>query len=378
MLTQARWFGLTWQDEFKKNVSTIDQLKEYLDMTAEEEKILRRVVDIHPMSISRYYLSLIDKNDPDDPIRKMAVPSEEELNVEGSYDTSGEQENTKLHGLQHKYPKTALLLASNVCAMYCRHCFRKRMVGLSNDEIVVRFNDTLEYIASHKEINNVLITGGDPLTLPTEILAHFLDRLSVFPHLDFIRIGSRVPVTFPERLIEDDSLIELLGKHSRPQRRIYVSTHFNHPKEISSEAVEGVSRLVKAGVVLNNQTVLMKGVNDSPTVLADLQNSLAAVGVNPYYVFQCRPVKRVKSHFQLSLVEGYDIVSKAKQYLNGHSKRFRYIMSHVTGKVEIVGIIGDEIYLKYHQAKEPEDMGRFFKMRLTPGAGWLDELQECE
>ncbi len=346
-------------------------------MTAVEEKILRRVVDIHPMSISRYYLSLIDKNDPDDPIRKMAVPSEEELNVEGSYDTSGEQENTKLHGLQHKYPKTALLLACNVCAMYCRHCFRKRMVGLSNEEIVVRFNDTLEYIASHKEINNVLITGGDPLTLPTEILAHFLDKLSVFPHLDFIRIGSRIPVTFPERLIKDDSLIQLLDRHSHPHRRMFVITHFNHPKEITGEAVEGINRLVRAGIVLNNQTVLMKGVNDSPTVLADLQNSLAGIGVNPYYVFQCRPVKRVKSHFQLSLVEGYDIVSKAKKYLNGHSKRFRYIMSHVSGKVEIVGIIGDEIYLKYHQAKGLEDMGRFFKMRLTPGAGWLDELEEC-
>lgn len=368
---------MTWREEFQKNVSTIDQLKEYINLAVEEEKDLRRVVEMHPMSISRYYLSLIDRNDSDDPIRKMSVPSVDELNVEGSYDTSGEQENTKLHGLQHKYPQTALLLACNVCAMYCRHCFRKRMVGLSNEEIVTRFNDTLEYIASHKEINNVLISGGDPLTLPTEVLAHFLEQLSIFPHLRFIRIGSRVPVTFPKRLLSDDSLIDLLDKHSRAERRIYVITHFNHPREITGQATEGISRLVDAGVVVNNQTVLMKGVNDSPEVLANLQNSLAGIGVNPYYVFQCRPVKRVKSHFQLSLVEGYDIVRNAKKYLNGHSKRFRYIMSHVTGKIEIVGIIDDEIYLKYHQAKDPDDMGRFFKMRLTPGAGWLDELEEC-
>jgi lysine 2,3-aminomutase len=365
---------LKWQDELNNNVTTLEELKEYIDLDAAEEKKLQKVVDKHPMSIPRYYLSLIDPGDRNDPIRKMAVPSTGELDLDGSYDTSGERKNTKLPGLQHKYKNTVLLLSANVCSMYCRHCFRKRMVGLSNDEIIGRFHEAYEYLASHTEVNNVLISGGDSLILPTHVLGHFLAQLTRLEHLDYIRFGSRMAVTFPDRILKDPELLELFRAYSRKERRIYLHTQFNHPREITEESTEAVHRVIKSGVIVNNQTVLLRDVNDTPEILADLQRNLVRIGVNPYYVFQCRPVKRVKNHFQVPLAEGYRIVAKARGMLDGLSKRFRYAMSHERGKIEILGILGDEIFFKHQQARDPEDVSRFFKRKLDETAGWLDDL----
>lgn len=371
-------YSMTWEEELEASICTIEQLREYIELTPEEEKQLREIIERHPMRITRYYMSLIDRNDPDDPIRKMAVPSEEELDTLGSYDTSGERENTKMPGLQHKYAQTALILATNRCAAYCRFCFRKRMVGLSNEEIVRRFNDAANYVELHNEINNVLITGGDPFVLPTEVIGEFLERLSTIPHLDFIRFGTRVPVTFPDRILEDEELLTLLENNTRENKKIYVVTHFNHAREITQKATDAVDSLIRSDVIVNNQTVLLKGVNDNPEVLAELQNKLVRIGVNPYYVFQCRPVKRVRSNFQVPLFKGYEIVENAKKKLNGHSKRFKYIMSHQAGKIEIVGIMDDYIYFKYHQAKDPANIGKFFKRKINKTAGWLDELEGSE
>lgn len=368
---------LRWQDELNNNVTTLEELKEYIDLDPAEEKKLQKIIDEHPMSIPRYYLSLIDPGDPNDPIRKMAVPTVEELDLEGSFDTSGERKNTKLPGLQHKYANTVLLLSSNVCAMYCRHCFRKRMVGLSNDEIMGRFHDAYEYIADHPEVNNVLISGGDSLILPTHVLGHFLAELSKLEQLDYIRFGSRMAVTFPDRILKDPELLELFRAYSKKHRRLYLHTQFNHPREITPQTVEAVNRVIKSGVVVNNQTVLLRDVNDDPEVLAELQRNLVRIGVNPYYVFQCRPVKRVKNHFQIPLAEGYRIVARARGMLDGLSKRFRYAMSHESGKIEILGILGKEIFFKYQQARDPKDASRFFKCKLDEEAGWLDELQPC-
>ena len=369
---------LKWQDELNNNVTTIEELKEYIELDASEEKKLQRIIDAHPMSIPRYYLSLIDPSDPNDPIRKMAVPSVEELDLDGSYDTSGERKNTKLSGLQHKYDNTVLLLSSNVCAMYCRHCFRKRMVGLSNDEIMNRFHEACRYIANHPDVNNVLISGGDSLILPTHVLGNFLDRLTRLEQLDYIRFGTRMAVTFPDRILRDPELLELFRAYSKKYRRIYLHTQFNHPREITPQTVEAVNLVIKSGVIVNNQTVLLKGVNDNAHVLAELQRNLVRIGVNPYYVFQCRPVKRVKNHFQVPLAEGYRIVAKARGMLDGLSKRFRFAMSHERGKIEILGILGKEMFFKHQQAADAQDVGRFFKRRLDEKAGWLDELQKCQ
>jgi len=345
-----------------------------MELDPKRGAIIQEIIDIHPMRITRYYMSLIDENDPDDPIRKMAVPTEEELNLAGSYDTSGERENTKMPGLQHKYAQTALILATNRCAMYCRYCFRKRLVGLRTEEIMERFNGAAKYIEEHKEINNVLITGGDPFILSTKVIKQFLEKLSDITHLEFIRFGTRVPVTFPNRILEDEVLLTLLANTTANRKRVYVVTQFNHPREITQDSVAAVESLICSDVIVNNQTVLLRGVNDNPETLAELQNKLVGIGVNPYYVFQCRPVKRVKSQFQVPLYKGYKIVEDAKKLLNGHSKRFKYIMSHLSGKIEMVGIRDDYIYFKYHQAKDYDNIGKLFKNRLNKTAGWLDEL----
>jgi KamA family protein len=365
---------MSWKKELEQGICSIEELKKYIKIDSREESQLRRVIQIHPMKITRYYLSLIDKDNKSDPIRRIIIPSPDELNLEGSYDTSGEHENTKTVGLQHKYQQTALILSTNRCAAYCRFCFRKRLVGLPNHEILQRFDNAINYIKKHKEINNVLISGGDPLVLPTNIIENFLRKLSSIQHLDFVRFGSRIPVVLPDRISKDKALLNTLKKYSLKNKRIYIVTHFNHPKEITEKSINAIDKLINANIILNNQTVLLRGVNDNADTLAELQNKLVSIGVNPYYVFQCRPVKRVKHHFQVPLYRGCKVVENAKKKLNGHSKRFKYIMSHRTGKIEIVGIKDNEIYFKYHQAKNQRDIGKFFKRKLNKKAGWLDEL----
>jgi lysine 2,3-aminomutase len=357
----------------KKSIFTIEQLKSQVELSSDEEKQLKQIIHIHPMRVSPYYMSLINWNDPRDPIKKIAVPTFDELNLEGSYDTSGEAENTKMPGLQHKYSETALILATNRCATYCRHCFRKRLVGLPSEEILKRFEDAVEYIEKHEEINNVLISGGDPLVLSNEIIGRFLEVLVKIDHLNFIRFGSRVPVTLPARLA-DPELLDLFKKYSQSDKRLYVVTQFNHPREITPQSIDAVSSLIRAGVLLSNQTVLLRGVNDAPKTLASLMNSLVSIGVTPYYDFQCRPVKRVKHHFQVPICEGVRIVEKAKANCNGHSKRFKYVMSHITGKIEILGIMNGHIYFKYHEAKNREKLGAMFRRKVNEKAGWLDDF----
>ncbi len=365
---------MAWQNQLKQSICTIDQLRRLTEITSGDEKKLSHIIVKHPMRVPGYYASLVDWLDPDDPIRRMAVPHTDELDVSGSYDTGGEIQSTKMPGLQHKYAETALILTTNRCAMYCRHCFRKRLVGLPTEEVMKRFGDAARYIEQHTEITNVLLSGGDPLVLGTGVIERIVERLSDIGHLRYIRIGTRVPVVFPARILDDGDLIGVLRRLSRPARRLHVVTQFNHPRELTPLAVRAVDRLLGAGLVVSNQTILLKGVNDEAGTLADLLRRLVGIGISPYYVFQCRPVKRVKRHFQVPLARGYRIVEDAKSTLDGLSKRFRYVMSHRSGKIEIVGISGDEIYLKYHQARDASNLGRFFKRYLTEDAGWLDDL----
>ncbi len=364
---------MTEHEELEDIIDSVEQVAQKMGLSYDETEQLKQVAQIHPMRVSPYYLSLIDWNDPNDPIRKMAVPSLEELNLEGFYDTSGEAENTKMPGLQHKYSETALILSTNRCAVYCRHCFRKRLVGLPTEEILKRFEEAAEYIENHTEINNVLISGGDPLVLSNEVIETFLESLTNIDHLSFIRFGSRTPVTLPSRF-NDPELLALFKKYSQMDKRLYVVTQFNHPQEITLQSVSAVNKILNAGVLMSNQTVLLKGVNDDPATLSTLMNELVSIGIAPYYVFQCRPVKRVKRHFQIPICKGLRIVEKTKANCNGLSKRFKYIMSHKTGKVEILGIMDGNIYFKYHEAKDRKNLGVMFKRRVDEKAGWLDDF----
>ncbi|PLX66918.1 MAG: KamA family radical SAM protein, partial [Denitrovibrio sp.] len=284
----------------------------------------------------------------------------------------------KGNGILHKYGYTALVVATEYCSMYCRHCFRKRMVGLPNEQTVKNFEKASEYIADHPEITNVVISGGDPMLLPTDALKRILDSLRNIPHLNYVRIGTRAPVVYPVRFFEDEVIYVL--RDFCNDKMLYMPTHFNHPSEITPEATEAIKRVRSAGVTVNNQAVFLRGVNDDPDVLAELMGKLTKIGVNPYYLYQCMPVSRVRHHFQIPLKEGVDIVDKARQSMDGYAKRFKFIMGHDIGKIEICGRAGDKLVLKQiHSRQEaPEEASRMLFYELTENAGWLDDLKQID
>lgn len=380
---EINWFETRWQEELKQNITTVHELENYLPLSHDERKDLQEVADRHPMNIPRYYLDLIDPNDPDDPIRKLAVPETDELILAGAMgettgDPYGDDKHDKGNGILHKYPYTALVVATEYCSMYCRHCFRKRMVGLPNDQTVKSFQQAARYIAEHTEIKNVVMSGGDPLLLPTQALRKMLEALRGIEHLNYVRIGSRAPVVFPMRLF-DNELIDLLADFNG-DKPLYVPTHFNHPNEITEEATEAVKRLRSAGVTVNNQAVLLRGVNDSVETLTELMDGLLQIGVNPYYLYQCMPVERVRHHFQVPLKDGVDLVDDARRKMDGYAKRFKFIIGHDIGKLEICGRIDDKLILKQLHARpgHQEESSRILVRQLTENGGWLDDLPEVK
>lgn len=365
---------MDWRQELKHNITTAEELRMHIPMSDEEFAAVKQVSSTYPMSIPLYYLALIDKDDPQDPIRKMCVPAALEADSSGRTDTSGETSNTVMNGLQHKYSKTAMVLSTNICAMYCRHCFRKRMVGISDDETAKMLSNISEYIGKTKCIDNVLLSGGDSLLNSNWIIDQMLSDLTAMDHLNLIRFGTRIPVVMPSRIYGDQELLKLLRKHTE-KKQLYVVTQFNHPHEFTEESYRAVRALRDCGVVISNQTVLLRGVNDKPETLSGLMNCLTRFGVVPYYVFQCRPVLGVKERFQVPLLSAVDIIEDAKAMLNGHAKRFKYVMSHETGKLEILARLGqDKILLKYHQAKSPDNAGRILTIKLDSDQCWIDEI----
>ena len=360
-----------WQTLLAQGYDDIGSLQKIFSFSADEMAALRSIQEQFPAYVNPYYLSLIDPDDPDDPIRKMSIPSVHELNRTGSFDTSGEHSNTVLPGLQHKYRETALLLSTNQCAMYCRHCFRKRLVGSSEDEIAARLDEIVSYIKEYPEISNVLISGGDAFMNSNDTIGRYLSALCAIPHLDLIRFGTRVPVSLPQRITSDEELTDLLRVYSA-RKKIFVVTQFDHPHEITPESTAAVETLLELGIPVRNQTVLLKGVNDDSRVLGRLLRQLTSIGVLPYYVFQCRPVTGVMDHFQVPLREGYRIVNGAMQMQNGQGKGCRFMLSHVTGKIEILGELSDkQMLFKYHQAKDAENAGRIFTREIEDGRCWI-------
>ncbi len=380
-ITAEDWMAMDWAQELRNNVISVDELERYLPPAPDADD-LRRVTDIHPMNIPRYYLSLIDPADPDDPVRRMCVPQAQELVVAGDMgattgDPYGDDKHDKGNGILHKYSYTALVVSTEFCAMYCRHCFRKRMVGLPNDQTVRNFRAALEYVAAHEEITNLIVSGGDALMLPTEVLRDMLLPAANIEHLNFIRLASRAPVTYPLRFM-DDSLMDLLAELNA-KKAVYVPTHFNHAKEITPVSAEAVRRLRMTGATVNNQAVLLRGVNDSAPALADLMNGLLRIGVNPYYLYQCMPVARVRHHFQVPLARAVDMVDEARRGLDGYGKRFKFIIGHDIGKLEICGRLGNKVILKQIHARsgQEEDSSRLLVRELNESGGWLDDLAEA-
>lgn len=362
-----------WKKQVGEGICSIADIKEKFQFCEEEAEALERIVSRYPMRITPYYLGLVDPKDRNDPIRKMCVPEAAEFLKGGSEDTSGEADNTVMQGMQHKYRQTVLILSTNQCAMYCRHCFRKRMVGYSGEEVAQQIPEMEEYVRSHTEINNVLISGGDAFLNSNEIIRRYLEHFSGIPTLDFIRFGTRVPVVFPQRIFEDEELLDLLRTYSK-KKQLMIVTQFNHPRELTPEAGRAVRCLLESGCIIRNQTVFLKGVNDDAEILAELMNRLTGHGIIPYYVFQCRPVVGVKNQFQVPIMKGAEIISRARSKMNGQAKSFRYALSHPTGKIEIIGLDGSgEMIFKYHQAKEEKNQSRVFTQKLEEQQCWLDE-----
>jgi KamA family protein len=326
-----------------------------------------------PYLVTPFYDQQIRRSGHYEALKHIVEPSSKESRHTGALDTSGEHDDTVVPGLQHKYPRTGLILATNRCFAYCRFCFRKRMIAHDSDEVALDYAAIAAYIRQHPEMNDVLLSGGDPFTLTTAELHGILDHLLPIPHLASIRIGTRAPIYNPQRFADPD-LPGLFERIQEAGKTPVVILHVDHAGELSQECRDAVRRLRGLGVQFLNQTVLMNQVNDDPEVLATLFAQLHALGVRPYYLFQARPVKGAK-HFQVPLDRGAEIVREVGRRLNGIEKTFRYIMSHATGKIEILGLAEDgRLYMRYHQCKDADRIGRIFSRPYREGACWLDDL----
>ena len=368
--------------------SVIRTLANIPGFPAQAAKDLEPVLKIFEFRVSKYYAGLIDWSNPDDPLRQIVTPQHSELDSPLEIDASDEGANTVAHGLQHKYRPTALLLVNDVCSAYCRFCFRKRFTlatsradhilpsGLdhsSEKETTFDIRGGIEYISQHPEIDNVLITGGDPLTLSVRRLDAIMKQLREIPHIKAIRIGSKVPAFDPEGIT--DELLSMLAGYCSPGHRVYLMMHFNHPRELTSLACRTLEGIVSHGLAACNQTPLLRGVNDSVDELVPLHRRLADMGVAPYYIFQCRPT-RGNERFIVTLQEGLRIVNETKAHLSGLAKRFRYVGSHSSGKIEVVGILDERLVMRYHEAKAAEDENRLITWPADEPVTWFDEIVE--
>lgn len=334
-----------------------------------------REYDITRHQVTKFYDQQIRNSGYYEQLKYIVEPSMKEFESPGKLDTSGEHDNTVVPGLQHKYAQTGLLLVTDRCASYCRYCFRKRIVGNDSDEIAPDFARVAEYMRLHPEMNNVLLSGGDPFTLNTHKLHRIMDHLLTVPNLTSIRFGTKTIAFYPPRFA-DPELPWLFARILAAGKTPVIVAHFDHIGEISEEAIKNIRKLREAGVQFLNQSVLLSKVNDDPDVLAATFAKCHAIGVRPYYLFQGRPVKAA-SHFQVPLRRGVEIVRGINQRLSGIQKTFKYIMSHYTGKIEILDLGEDNrLYMRYHQNKYPEKIGKIFSRPYVEGACWLDDLPE--
>lgn len=352
----------------------IKKLADIPQLTEAERTALSPVADAYAFRVSDYYLKLIDWNDPADPIRQLVIPRPDELHDWGTLDASNEAANTVMRGVQHKYPDTALLLCNEVCGAYCRYCFRKRLFMNDNDEASKDLSEGIAYIAAHAEITNVLLTGGDPLLLSTRRLTEIIAALRAIPHVQIIRIGSKMTAFNPFRVLDDPALIEMFEKYSTARKRIYVMNHFDHPRELTDEAVACLDKMIRAGAIMVNQCPLIAGINDDPMVLSDMFRQLSWIGSPQYYVFQGRPTAG-NDPYKVPIVRGWEIFREALRYGSGLARRARFVMSHETGKIEILAVDEKHIYLRYQRAKDADLRGRFLIYQRNDAAYWLDDLE---
>lgn len=268
------------------------------------------------MAVTPYWITLMDPTDPECPIRRQAIPLKQEFqsNANEFVDPCAEDKDSPVNGLVHRYPDRVLLLATEQCAMYCRHCTRRRLVGGKQVHPInpKTIDAAVDYISSNKKIRDVLISGGDPLMLEDDELDGILKKISEIPHVEFLRIGTRVPVTLPQRITPE--LVAMLKKYSP----LWMSIHFNHPKEISRRCKVACDMLADAGIPLGSQTVLLKDINDKPYIMKKLMQDLLTIRVRPYYIYQCDPAKGT-AHFRTPVAVGINIIEKLRGFTSGYA-----------------------------------------------------------
>ncbi len=357
-----------------KRVRYVRRIDQIPQIPPELASRLGPVAERYVFRANNYYLGLIDWNDENDPIRQLIIPREEELRDWGRLDASNEAAVTPVRGVQHKYTDTVLLLCNEVCGAYCRYCFRKRLFMDENDEVTKDISEGLRYIESHPEVTNVLLTGGDPLLMSTRRLVEIFEALRAIDHIRVIRIGSKMPAFDPWRVKNDEALLAAFRKFSTPGKRIYLMAHFDHPRELTEPAIAGIDACIRNGVICVNQCPMIRGINDDPDTLAEFYSTLSYIGCPPYYLFQGRPTAG-NEPYEVPIVQGWRIFQEALNRGSGLARRARFCMSHETGKVEILAVDDERIYLRYHQAKDPTDLGRFFVRRRNDEAYWLDQLE---
>lgn len=349
----AEWNDWRWQN--RNRIRSLDQLERIIQLTDDERGAIARHHGPLPVGITPYYMSLIDPADPLQPLRRTAVPTlaEFERTPGEEEDPLGEDGHSPVPGLVHRYPDRVLLLVTNFCSVYCRYCTRARLVGAAGERALRKADIDLaiEYIAQQPAIRDVLISGGDPLSLDEDRLEYVLSRLRAIPHVEFIRIGTKQAAVQPMRVTP--TLTRMLRRY----HPLWMSLHFTHPAELTPEVAEACGRLADAGIPLGSQTVLMKGVNDDVATLKALFQGLLKIRVRPYYLYQCDPIQG-SAHFRTSVDKGLELISQLRGYTTGYA-----VPSYVVdapgggGKIAmlpgaVIGRDGDDLLLRNYRGEQ--------------------------
>lgn len=304
-----------WKWQVRNRIETLDDLKKYIKLTAEEENGVAQCLSTLRMAITPYYLSLIDLDDPFDPVRRQAIPTAAELHKADAdlLDPLHEDTDSPVPGLTHRYPDRVLLLTTDQCSMYCRHCTRRRFAGQTDASCSIdQIDKCIEYVREHTEVRDVLLSGGDVLMLSDERLEYIISKLRAIDHVEIIRLGSRTPVVCPQRITPE--LCAMLKKY----HPVWLNTHFNHPNEITEESARACAMLADAGIPLGNQSVLLAGVNDCVHVMKKLVHELVKMRVRPYYIYQC-DLSMGLEHFRTPVSKGIEIIEALRGHTSGYA-----------------------------------------------------------
>jgi lysine 2,3-aminomutase len=346
--TTAEWNDWHWQ--FQARIRTLGELTRIFRLSADEHDAVSKHQGPLPVGITPYYASLMGLDDPMEPLRRTHIMTGDEfIRMPGEEDDPlGEDHDTVAPGLVHRYPDRVLFLTTGTCSTYCRYCTRSRMVGNPGGEYQFstrQWDKALAYLEAHTEIRDVLLSGGDPLSIGDDKLDWLLSRLRAIKHIEFLRIGTKIPMALPQRITK--SLVAVLKKH----HPLWLSIHVTHPRELTPEVTEATARLADAGIPLGSQTVLLKGINDDPAIMKPLMHGLLKRRVKPYYLYQCDPI-RGSSHFRTTVEKGLEIIGSLRGHTTGYaSPMFAVDAPGGGGKIliapdSVVGRDGDDLLLR--------------------------------